>query len=51
MTLNSKHTEARFSPNATDSLCLLVIQDQVPIPRDIANHNNMTDYPLRMRMG
>ena len=26
MGLDSKHTEARFSPNATDSLCLLVAQ-------------------------
>ena len=34
MSLNSKHTEARFSPNATDSLCLLATQ--VPRPQDMA---------------
>ncbi|MCG8626415.1 MAG: hypothetical protein MJE68_31005 [Proteobacteria bacterium] len=34
MSLDSKHAEARFSPNATDSLYLLVAQ--VPRPRDMA---------------
>ena len=34
ISLDSKHTEARFSPNATDSLYLLVAQ--VPRPRDMA---------------
>ena len=33
MSLDSKHAEARFSPNATDSLYLLVAQ--VPRPRDM----------------
>ena len=33
MSLDSKHTEARFSPNVTDSLCLLVAQ--LPRPRDM----------------
>ena len=33
MSLNLKHTEACFSSNATDSLCLLVAQ--VPRPRDM----------------
>ena len=35
VSFNSKHTEAIFSPNLTDSLCQLV--DQVPKSRDIAN--------------
>ena len=34
MSLDSKHAEARFSPNATDLLYLLVAQ--VPRPRDMA---------------
>ena len=34
MSFDSKHSEARFSPNATDSLYLLVAQ--VPRPRDMA---------------
>ena len=34
MSLDSKHAEAPFSPNATDSLYLLVAQ--VPRPRDMA---------------
>ena len=34
MSFDSRHSEARFSPNATDSLCLLVAQ--VPRPRDMA---------------
>ena len=34
MSLDLKHAEARFSPNATDSLYLLVAQ--VPRPRDMA---------------
>ena len=34
ISLDSKHTEARFSPNATDSLCLFVVQ--VPRPQDMA---------------
>ena len=35
MSLDLKHAEARFSPNATDSLYLLVAQ--VPRPRDMAS--------------
>ena len=34
MSLDSRHAEARFSPNATDSLNILVAQ--VPRPRDMA---------------
>ena len=34
ISLDSKHTEARFSPNSTDSLCFLVAQ--VPRPPDMA---------------
>ena len=34
MSLDSKHVEVRFSPNATDSLYLLVAQ--VPRPRDMS---------------
>ena len=34
MSLDSKHAEARFSPNLTDSLYLLVAQ--VPRPQDVA---------------
>ena len=34
ISLDSKHTEARFSPNTTHSLCLLVTQ--VPRSRDKA---------------
>ena len=33
MSIDSKHAEAHFSPNATDSLYLLVAQ--VPRPRDM----------------
>ena len=34
MFFDSKQTEACFSPNATDSLCLLIAQ--VPRPQDMA---------------
>ena len=34
MSFDSKQTETRFSPNATDSLCLRITK--VPRPRDMA---------------
>ena len=60
MSLDLKHAEARFSPNATDSLYLLVTQ--VPRPRDMAifvltttrtptTRRQRLLYPLRMRAG